>query len=193
MGVDIHGNKKILGFIESASEAKLVIIDLLKDLESRGLNSLDKILYIIDGSKGLSSGIRKHIGKFAQIQRCMWHKRENVLSYLGKKEQDHMRKKLQHAYERPSYDEAREELNKIATELKNTNTNAYESLQEGLEETLTLHSLGEFGRIGKSFKTTNCLESFNKQLEVYTSRVCKWKNSDQRSDLSGAIKEILCS
>jgi putative transposase len=60
------------------------------------------------------------------------------------------------------------------------NESAVNSLDEGLEETLTLHKLGVFKELGTSFKTTNCIESFNRQLEIYTGRVCYWKNSMQR-------------
>jgi len=57
---------------------------------------------------------------------------------------------------------------------------AVRSLDEGLEETLTLHRFGMFKKLGRSFKTTNCIESVNRQLEMYTDRVCRWRNSNQR-------------
>ena len=31
-----------------------------------------------------------------------------------------------------------------------------------------------------SFRTTNYIELLNRQLEIYTGRVCYWKNSKQR-------------
>jgi len=54
------------------------------------------------------------------------------------------------------------------------------SLDEGLEETLTLHRLGMFTKIGESFKTTNCIENVNKLLAKHTDRVDRWHNSNQR-------------
>jgi len=45
------------------------------------------------------------------------------------------------------------------------------SLDEGLEETLTLHGLGLFPMLGVSLKTTNCLESLNAQLGQLTDKV----------------------
>ena len=48
---------------------------------------------------------------------------------------------------------------------------AVNSLDEGLEETLTLHRLGMFEFLGISLKTTNCLESLNCQQVQYTRRV----------------------
>ena len=54
------------------------------------------------------------------------------------------------------------------------------SLLRGLEQTLTLHRLGMFKKLGTSFKTTNCIENLNRQLDIYTGRVSHWRNSDQR-------------
>ena len=53
-------------------------------------------------------------------------------------------------------------------------------LINGIKEALTLHRLGMFGKLGRSFKTTNCLESVNRQLGMYTGRVCRWRNSNMR-------------
>ena len=44
-------------------------------------------------------------------------------------------------------------------ELTLVNESAARSLEEGLEETLTLHRLGIFRQMGTSFKTTNLIES----------------------------------
>jgi hypothetical protein len=48
------------------------------------------------------------------------------------------------------------------------------------EETLTLHRLGMFQKLGISFKTTNCIENIMRQVGIYKDRVSYWKNSDQR-------------
>ena len=65
-------------------------------------------------------------------------------------------------------------------ELQLINLSAVNSLQKRLEETLTLHRLGLAGKLSVSFRTTNCMELLNLQLEIYTGRVCYWKNSKQR-------------
>ncbi len=70
-----------------------------------------------------------------------------------------MRKKLQQAYEQPTYDKAKQAVSNIRAELKLLNESAVRSLDEGLEETLTLYRLGVFQELGLSLKTTNCLES----------------------------------
>jgi putative transposase len=55
------------------------------------------------------------------------------------------------------------------------------SLAEGLEETLTLHRLGLYAKLGRSFKTTNCLESVNALIEERCAKVDHWQNSSQRN------------
>src|SRR5206468_1183437 len=65
-------------------------------------------------------------------------------------------------------------------ELRLLNASAAASLEEGLEETLTLHRLGVFPALGVSFKTTNLIESVMSRLEARTARVTRWRTSDQK-------------
>lgn len=180
LGVTIEGEKVLLGFVETSTENQVVCRQFLNGLRDRGLNLENEILFIIDGGKGLYKGIKDVMGNKAVIQRCQWHKRENVVSYLDKKQQKHFRKKLQAAYEQPTYDKAKKRLMGIKRELELINQSALASLDEGLEETLTLHKLGLFDKLGESFKTTNCIENVNRLLGAHTDRVDRWQNSDQR-------------
>jgi transposase-like protein len=109
-----------------------------------------------------------------------WHKRENVVSYLPKPQQALWRRKLQKAYEKPTHAEARASLLRIRQELRLVNASAVASLEEGMEETLTLHRLGVFPQLGLSLKTTNCLESLMSQVGQRTDQVDRWRNSDQK-------------
>lgn len=191
LGITIDGKKIILGFIESGSENHKICGDFVHNLLDRGLCIKNEILFVVDGSKGLWKGIKNVLKEKAVMQRCQWHKRENVVSYLPKSEQVRFRGKLQKAYQKPTYKEAKEELGKIEKELKLLNESAVKSLLEGLEETLTIHRLGLFPLLGTSFKTTNCLESINRQIGIYTDRVSYWKNSNQRQRwLATALTEI---
>jgi hypothetical protein len=83
------------------------------------------------------------------------------------------------------------QLKAIHQELEETNQSAAGSLKEGLEETLTLHRLGLFAKMGRSFKTTNCIESLNAGAEKYCGKVKFWKNSSQKHRwLACALMEI---
>ena len=113
------------------------------------------------------------------VQRCQWHKRENVLSYLPKGRQAYFRRLLQQAYQEPTPEDARRRLKKIQKELSLINQSAARSLEEGMEETLTLHKLGLFKKLGRSLKTTNCIESVMGLIEQRTNKVDYWRNSNQ--------------
>lgn len=191
LGVTVGGKKTPLGFIESATENHGVVRDFINGLVERGLRVDDGILFVVDGSKGLRKGITEALGERAFIQRCQWHKRENVVKYLDKRHQERFRAKLQAAYEEPSHEKASARLSAVRKELSLMNESAAASLDEGLEETLTLHRLGMFGKLGRGFKTTNCLESVNRQLGMYTGRVCRWRNSNMRRRwVAAALMEI---
>jgi len=180
VGITLEGEKRLLGFVQAATEKETVIAEFFEKLIERGLDYREGLLWIVDGSKGLLKAIRSVFSGYALIQRCQWHKRENVVGYLPKAEQKKFRSKLQAAYEQPTYAEAQEALEKIHKELRILNQSAAASLEEGLEETLTLHRLGLFEKLGTSFKTTNVIESIQARLGQYTDKVDYWRNSDQK-------------
>lgn len=180
LGVTMAGDKVFLGFTQTETENSVVITSFLRGLKDRGLELSAGALVVIDGAKGLKSGVRAVFKGQVVIQRCQWHKRENVISHLPKSEQKTWRGRLQRAYERPTYEEAHKALKELREELGEVNQSAAASLDEGLEETLTLHRLGVFPLVGRSLKTTNVLESVNAQAEQRCGRVDHWKNSAQK-------------
>lgn len=191
LGVTVSGDKRFLGFVETDTENEKVLTPFLRSLTGRGLDASQGLLVIIDGSKGLRAAVRKAFGCQAAVQRCQWHKRENVVSYLPKGEQADWRRRLQWAYNRPTYAEAAKALQALHAELEERNQSAAASLAEGLEETLTLHRLGVYAVLGGSFKTTNCLESVNALVEERCAKVDAWKNSKQRHRwLASALLDI---
>ncbi len=180
LGITMSGEKRFLGFVETDTENEKVLTPFLRSLIERGFDASQGLLVILDGGKGLRSAVKKVFRGRALVQRCQWHKRENVVSYLSRSEQVHWRQRLQRAYNRPEYQEALGALEKLHAELEERNQSAAGSLSEGLEETLTLHRLGVYGVLGRSLKTTNCLESVNALVEERCAKVDHWKNSSQR-------------
>ena len=191
LGITIEGEKLPLGFVQTTTENSEAIKGLLKNLIGRGLRFDQGLLCVIDGAKGLEKAVRETFGEYAEIQRCQWHKRENVVSYLNESDQAAYRRRLQQAYEKDTYAEAKADLMSLHQELHRLNRSAANSLLEGLEETLTLHRLGVFVELGKSLKTTNCIENLNSRLGKYFSRVKYWQTSDQRCrSLALALLEV---
>jgi transposase-like protein len=180
VGITDDGRKIALGFIQTTTENSTSIRQLLSNLIERGLRYEDGLLFVIDGSKGLYKAVKDTFGNKSVIQRCQWHKRENVVAYLSDKYKEMYRKKLNKAYNAETYEEAMNLLKIIYNELIRINKNAANSLLEGLEETLTLHRLEISEIFKKSFCTTNIIENVNSQIGRYTRNVKFWKTSDQR-------------
>ena len=191
LGITISGKKRFLGFVETDTETAQILAPFLRSLVDRGLDASQGLLVILDGGKGLRSAVKKVFRDTALVHRCQWHKRENVVSYLPKSEQGDWRRRLQRAYNRPTYPEALAALEQLHGELDDRNQSAAGSLVEGLDETLTLHRLGVSAVLGRSFKTTNCLESVNALVEERCAKVDQWTNSSQRQRwLATALVDI---
>lgn len=180
LGITRRGQKQVLGFVQTATENERVCAAFLRELVERGLRTEQGLLCVIDGAKGLRKALQTAFGRHAVVQRCQWHKRENVVGYLPKSQQATWRRRLQQAYAQPTYGQARAALLRLRQDLRSVNVSAAASLEEGLEETLTLHRLGLFQALGVSLKTTNCLESLHAQLGQITDKVDHWRTSEQK-------------
>ena len=118
-----------------------MVKSLLEDLVARGLNPDRRYLFVIDGAKALRTGIERVFGERADVQRCQIHKRRNVKEHLPNSAQGDTDRRIRNAYQMTGYAEAKAELGKIFRQLERINLCAARSLEEGLEETLTVHRL----------------------------------------------------
>lgn len=180
IGVTMDGKKVILGLVETASENATVCGEFLDSLVERGFRFEEGLLAVIDGSKGLHRAVRSRFKGYVVIQRCRWHKRENVLQYLPKSQRAAMRRKIQAAYQKSTYAQAKAALARERRELLLMNRSAAKSLDEGLEETLTLHRLGLAQELALSFSTTNVVESIQAHIGRLTDHVDYFRNSEQK-------------
>jgi transposase-like protein len=180
LGITLRGEKVLLGFVQTGTENADVCARFLRSLLERGLRVAEGVLVVLDGGKGLRRAVRDVFGEQAPVQRCVWHKRENVVAYLPKHLQAAWRAKLQQAYRQPTCAAAHAILQRLHGDLRRLNEDAARSLAEGLEETLTLHRLGLAERLGLSLTTTNGLESILALVEQRVGKVDRWTTSDQK-------------
>ena len=175
IGITMEGKKVMLGIEQMATENHRAVVQFFDKLISRGLRFEQGLLFIVDGSKGIIKAINQKFKGYALVQRCQWHKRENVVSYLSKPQAAIWRGKLQAAYAQTTYTEAKSALTKLINELQEINSAAAASLEEGLEETLTIYKLKLSTELRRSFSFTNCIESIMASVEQYTQRVDRWR------------------
>ena len=175
IGVDQGGNKHILGVRQGPSENRSVCLELLNDLERRRMDMKKRYLFVLDGSKSLRSAVAEKFGEDVEVQRCQIHKRRNVKSHLQEEHQEEFDRRIRNAYNMTGYAEAKESLLLTIRQLKNINPSAARSLEEGLEETLTLHRLCITGLLRKTLTNTNVIESCFARVRYVSRRVKRWR------------------
>lgn len=186
LGISQDGRKTILGLRQGATENATVVGELLGDLMHRGLDFSESRLYVLDGGKALHAAVKKHAGEAALIQRCQVHKRRNVLDHLSEGQKPLVAKKLHAAYAVEDYAAAKQALDTLHRELMDLNPSAARSLEEGLEETLTVHRLHVPPQLRKSLASTNVIESAFSIVERVCANVKRWHAGDQRERWVGS-------
>ena len=179
LGIGCDGRKTVLGLREGATDNAAVVSSLLSELLERGLDFSVPRLYILDGAKALAAAVRRHAGEAAWIQRCQLHKRRNVVDHLPEEHQAEVKRKLQNAYALVDYHEAKRALQTLHRELMHINPSAARSLEEGLEETLTVHRLRVPEQLRRTLSSTNVIESAFSIVETVCRNVKRWRAGDQ--------------
>jgi transposase-like protein len=178
LGIGCDGTKTVLGIREGATENTAVVSSLMSELVERGLDFSTPRLYILDGGKALAAAVRKQAGEAGFIQRCQVHKRRNVVDHLPAEHQADVRRKMQNAYAMTDYAEARRALDRLHRELMDLNPSAARSLEEGMEETLTVHKLRVPEQLRRTLCCTNVIESAFSIVETVCRNVKRWRDGD---------------
>ena len=179
LGIETSGIKHVLGLWQGATENTTVVKELLEDLVERGLAPERRYLFVIDGAKALRAGIERVFGQRGEVQRCQIHKRRNVKEHLPKNAQGDYDRRIRNAYAMTDYAAAKAELEKIFRQLERINPSAARSLEEGLEETLTVHRLGVGWLLRRTLASTNAIESCLSTVERVARNVKRWREGAQ--------------
>jgi putative transposase len=178
LGIGCDGTKTVLGIREGATENTAVVSSLLSEMVERGLDFSTPRLYILDGGKALHAAVRRHAGEAAFIQRCQVHKKRNVVDHLPDEHKADVRKKMQNAYAMAEYADAKRALDQLHRELMDLNPSAARSLEEGMEETLTVHKLRVPDQLRRTLCCTNVIESAFSIVETVCRNVKRWRDGD---------------
>jgi transposase-like protein len=178
LGIGCDGTKTVLGIREGATENTAVVSALLSELVERGLDFSTPRLYVLDGGKALVAAVRKHAGEAAFLQRCQVHKKRNVVDHLPDEHKADVRRKMQNAYAMAEYADAKRALEQLHRELMDLNPSAARSLEEGMEETLTVHKLRVPDQLRRTLCSTNVIESAFSIVETVCRNVKRWRDGD---------------
>ena len=178
LGLEENGVKHVLGLWQGATENTTVCKSLLEDLVARGLDPERRYLFVLDGSKALRAAVEKVFGGRAEVQRCQLHKRRNVKEHLPEHCRADYDRQLRNAYAMTSYTDAKQALERLWRQLCEVNPSAARSLEEGMEETLTLHRLGVAPLLRRSLASTNLIESCLSTVRHVARNVKRWHGGD---------------
>jgi len=163
LGVDLEGHKQILGVYFSESEGANFWLQVLTDLNNRGVQ--DILISSIDNLKGFAEAIQSIFPK-SEVQSCIVHQIRNSLKYISSKDRRVFIKDLQSVYKADTKDIAETELDKLSDKWKvkypiviSSWRNNWEKLSVYFQYTAPIRKL---------IYTTNPIEAYHRQIRKVT-------------------------
>ena len=182
LGVGFSGQKNVLGIYQADTENSRSCLNLLNDLEKRGLPEAG-LIFIVDGGSGLNKALEEkylvHDKKRRRAIRirCYVHKWNNIEKALGV--DSHKAIGLFWALrDAKDSSEAKIVSDRLESILRGLNLSALASYLEAKDDLLVIHELKLSKKLKRFFSTTNPIESLNYLLEEDMRRVKRWKNSE---------------
>ena len=163
LGVDIKGEKDILGFWEGNTESSSFWYGILEELKERGVK--DILFLCTDGVSGFKEILEQSYPKTIH-QRCIVHIVRNMTPCVTKKEMKSLCESLRGIYKAKTLDEAKEAEQAFREKYKN-NKILIKKLDANIESMLSLYNYSE--NIRKLIYTTNAIESVNSCLRKVTN------------------------
>jgi len=163
LGINTAGTKEILGVYVSESEGANFWLQVLTDLQNRGLQ--DILIASIDNLKGFSEAIQSVYPK-AEVQSCIVHQIRNSLKYVASKNQKEFLRDLKLVYRADTKDIAELELANLADKWEKKYPVVIKSWQNNWDKLSTYFQYT--ASIRKLIYTTNAVEGYHRQIRKVT-------------------------
>lgn len=163
LGINKDGYKEVLGMYVSESEGANFWLQVLTDLQNRGLE--DILIACTDNLKGFTNAILSIFPK-TQVQLCIVHQIRNSLKYVATRDKIEFIRDLKRIYRATSKEVAEDELvcldekwgDKYPVVIKSWQRN-WEELSQYFQYTTPIR---------KIIYTTNAVEGFHRQIRKVT-------------------------
>ena len=163
LGINIQGKKEILGLYLSESEGANFWLQILSDLNNRGVK--DILIASIDGLKGFPEAINS-IYPNTEVQLCVIHQIRNSLKYVASKNQKEFMKDLKKVYQAVSKEQAETELDRLEEKWGDKYPIVIKSWRNKWDNLSHYFKYPE--PIRKVIYTTNIIESVHRQFRKLT-------------------------
>lgn len=163
LGINKDGYKEVLGMYISESEGANFWLQVLTDLQNRGLE--DILIACTDNLKGFTEAILSIFPK-TEVQLCIIHQIRNSMKYVASKDQKEFMVDLKRVYRATSREVAEDELLNLEEKWGKKYPVVIESWQNNWEH--LSHYFKYTQPIRKLIYTTNAVEGFHRQIRKVT-------------------------
>lgn len=179
LGVDINGQKDLLGLWISETEGSNFWLNVLTELNNRGVK--DIFIACIDGLKGFPEAIESVFPR-TEIQLCIIHQIRNTLRYVASKDQKEFMKQLKEVYKAPTEQAALDNLKTLEENWGKKYSLALRGWNQNWSNLATYFKYPQ--EIRTVIYTTNAVEALHRQFRKVTKSKSLFPNDN-------ALKKIL--
>lgn len=159
IGVNLEGNKEVLGLWTSANEGAKFWLQVMTEMKNRGVQ--DVFIACIDGLKGFPEAIEA-VFPNAEVQLCIVHLVRHSLNYVSWKQRREVAADLRPVYPAPTKEEAARLLEEFALKWDGTHPTISQVWQRNWQRITPFFAYPN--EIRKVIYTTNAVESLNMSL-----------------------------
>ncbi len=164
LGVNLKGNKEILGIWLAENESKNQWMQIFDELKTRGVE--DVFFISMDGVSGLESDAKSIFPK-AAVRRCTVHLVRNSLIYIPTKEYKKFTRSLKKVYGAPSLKSAKNVFDKLTREYSSYSG----AIDVWTRNWKHVEQLFDYGSdIRKVIYTTNAIEAIHSSFRKVTKK-----------------------
>jgi putative transposase len=163
IGVDVLGERHLLGFDLGAGESEAFWLEFLRSLRRRGVQQVE--LVISDAHEGLKAAVDR-VFSGAAWQRCTVHFMRNLLAQIPRKDRKQVAAALKLIFDQSDRELAGATLHRVAAAMQPRWPRAAEMLLEAEDDILVYKSFPE--KHHRSIHSTNPLERLNREVRRRT-------------------------
>ena len=173
IGVNMDGEKEVLGIWIGANESSKFWLSVLNDLKNRGVQNV--LIFCVDGLNGFKEAIGATF-PFARIQRCIIHQIRSSMKYIPYKDRRAFVADLKGIYRAVNEEVAMDNLLSLKEKWSSKYPNAVKSWEDNWDNLSTFFAFPD--NIRKIIYTTNVIESLNSQFRKVTKTKLIFPNDD---------------
>jgi len=173
IGIDLDGNKDVLGMYIGEHETSKFWLTVLNELKNRGIE--DILICCVDNLTGFSEAIMACYPK-TEIQKCVVHQIRNSIRYVSYKDTKKLLADLKPVYTAPGEDAALAAMDDFEEKWGSKYPLVVQSWQRNWSEIATFFKYPP--QIRKLIYTTNMIESYHRQLRKVTKGKSVFPNDE---------------